>query len=501
MRKLKASVMIDFCEQIVYNSTYYDMRRVQSIRCRQGIRNEGNVREKHTIKVCIVGGGKIGYALAGQLSEAGCEVTCIDNNLAVINHISNVFDIICYQGNGASYEILEEAGIGECDIFIAVTGADELNILSCLTAHKLGAKNTIARVRNIDYAMRPEFYRENFGLSMTINPELATASEINRLLHFPQATRIELFAKGRAELVEMKVEEGNAVIGKSLYEFNKTLHINLLICAVVRDNAIQIPSGDFVILTGDILYITGSPKEFKQSFRKMKIPVTPVNSVMIAGASRIGYYLAKMLVSENVKVTVVESSHAVTSELAGAIPGISVMNSDAMEYFTSLSSTDIKNIDACVALTNNDEYNLIMSMYANTKNVQTIITKMDSLSALRQLQEGTKICTVSKEDAATNIIAGYARSLMAAENMDSIESMYRLMDGKLEFIEFLVKLDEDYLKVPLKNLKLKSGLLIACITRGRQIIIPRGDDVIQRGDCVLVVTVNQQITCMQDIFQ
>lgn len=459
------------------------------------------MKSKNTVKVCIVGGGgKIGYVLAEKLSEGGCEVTCIDNSPAVIDRIANTFDIICYQGNGASYDILKEAGASECDIFIAVTGSDELNILSCLTAHRIGAKNTIARVRNVDYATKSEFYKESFGLSMTINPEFAAAKEIHRLLHFPLATRIELFAKGRAELVEMKVENGNAIIGKSLYEFNKNMHINLLICAVVRNDNIIIPKGDFVLQAGDVLYITGSTKEFNQSFKKMNIAVRTVNSVIIAGASRIGYYLAGLLYRDGTKVTIIEKNHAVAAELAGAIPGISVMCSDAMEYFTSLSESDIRNTDACVALTNNDEYNLIMSMYARTKNIYRVITKMNSRSTLKELQKDTDICRVSKEDAATDIILGYARSLMAAEDMDAIESMYRLMDGKLEFIEFAVRSEEAFLGKPLKELKLKNGLLIACIIRGRQPIIPRGDDVIKKGDSVLVVTVDQQITCMQDIF-
>lgn len=459
------------------------------------------MREKKNVKVCIVGGGgKIGYALTKQLTMNGCEVTCIDEDASIINTISNTFDVICYQGNGAAYDLLKEAGAGESDIFISVTGSDELNILSCLTAHQLGAKSTVARVRNAEYSVKSEFYKEQFGLSMTINPELAAAKEIHRLLHFPLATRIEVFARGRAELVEMKVEEGNSVIGKSLYELNKVMHINLLICAVVRNGNILIPSGSFVIEKGDTLYITGATDEFNKSFKKMNAGIKSVDSVIIAGASRVSYYLAKMLEKEGVNVTVLEKKHSVAAEFAGEIPGISVMCSDAMEYFASMSESDIENTDAFVALTNNDEYNLIMSMFANTKDVYKVITKMNSFSTLKELKYDD-ICTVSKEDAATDVILGYARSRMAAENMDSIESMYRLIDGKIEFIEFQIKLEEEYLEKPLKELKLKSGLLVACIIRGRKPIIPRGDDVIKKGDSVLVVTVDRQVLCMQDIFE
>lgn len=458
------------------------------------------MKRQNNVKVCIVGGGKIGCSLIEQLAGSGCEVTAIDKELSVINRISTAYDVICYQGNGASYDLLVEAGVKDCDIFIAVTGADEFNILSCLTAHKLGAKNTVARVRGADYAMKSDFYRNVFGLSMTINPEFATAQEIQRLLRFPAATRVELFAKGRAELVEMKVENDNSVVGKSLLEFNRNMKINLLICAIVRDGEIIIPKGETVINAGDVLYITGAPKEFRDSFKKMNIEFKPVNSVMIMGGSRIGYYLAKMLESNGIKVILIEKKHEAAVELAEMIPGITVMQSDAMEYFASMSESDIKNTDACIALTNNDEYNLITAMYAKSKNIRKVITKMNSNSSLKELKRDD-IGYVSKENAATDIIVGYARSLMAAENMDSIESMYRLMDGKLEFMEFLVSTDEKFTDKALKELKLKKNLLIACVIRNRHAIIPRGDDVIKKGDSVIVVTVNNHIAGLQDIFE
>lgn len=459
------------------------------------------MKRKKDVKVCIVGGGKIGGALAQQLSGTGCEVTVIDRELAVVNRIANALDVISYQGNGASYTILQEVSAGEADIFIAVTGSDELNILSCLTAHMMGAKHTIARIRNVEYAQQSEFYMDRLGLSMTINPEFAAAREIQRLLHFPLATRIELFARGRAELVEMKVEKNNRMIGRSLMEINKGMGINLLICAVVRDNKIEIPNGDFTIQEGDVLYITGAPKEFNDAFKKMNLSVKSLDSVLIAGASRVGHYLANLLDREGANVTVVEKNHDVASELAGNIPGISVMCGDAMEYFDSMSDADIKNTDALVALTNNDEYNLVISMYAESKHIDKVITKMNSQSTLRELQKKTNICNISKEDAATDLIIGYARSLMAAEDNDAIESLYRLMDGKIEFIEFKVRIHETFLDKPLKELELKNGILIACIIRERKPIIPRGDDVIKNGDSVLIVSVDKRISRLQDIFK
>lgn len=456
--------------------------------------------KKKNVKICVVGGGKIGSEIAAQLTDNGCEVTVIDTNLDLINKISNAMDIICYQGNGASLTILQDAGAAEADIFIAVTGSDELNILSCLTAHSLGAKNTIARVRNAEYAVQSEFYMEKFGLAMTINPDFTAAREIERLLHFPQATKIELFGKGRCELAEMKIEHGNAIIGKTLFEINQKMKMNILICAIVRDKNIFIPNGDDIVKEGDVLYITGSPKAINESLEKMNIKVRRISSVLIAGASRIGFYLSKMLEKDGVNVTVVEKVHSKAAELAGNVPGVSVMCSDAMEYFESMSEADIKNTDAFVTLTNNDEYNLIAGMLAEKRNVYKVVTKMNSHSALKELQMNTKICSVSKESAVTDIIIGYSRSLLAAENFDAISSLYRLMDGKLEFVEFKVTSDEVYLGKLIKELQVKKGYIIASIIRNRRLIVPRGDDVIEKGDSVLVCTVNKSILRLQDIF-
>ena len=468
--------------------------------------------KKKNVKICVVGGGKIGSEIAAQLTDNGCEVTVIDTNLDLINKISNSMDVICYQGNGASLTILQDAGAAEADIFIAVTGSDELNILSCLTAHSLGAKNTIARVRNAEYAVQSEFYMEKFGLSMTMYASVlplpashccgwATAArEIERLLHFPQATKIELFGKGRCELVEMKIEHGNAIIGKTLFEINQKMKMNILICAIVRDKNIFIPNGDDIVKEGDVLYITGSPKAINESLEKMNIKVRRISSVLIAGASRIGFYLSKMLEKDGVNVTVVEKVHSKAAELAGNVPGVSVMCSDAMEYFESMSEADIKNTDAFVTLTNNDEYNLIAGMLAEKRNVYKVVTKMNSHSALKELQMNTKICSVSKESAVTDIIIGYSRSLLAAENFDAISSLYRLMDGKLEFVEFKVTSDEAYLGKLIKELQVKKGYIIASIIRNRRLIVPRGDDVIEKGDSVLVCTVNKSILRLQDIF-
>lgn len=275
---------------------------------------------KRKINVHIIGAGQIGSALAAQLCQDGCSVTVVDTDAYVVNALSNSLDIICYRGNGASYATLQEVGAADSDIFISVTDSDELNILACLTAHMMGAKHTVARVRNLEYAKHADFYRDQLGLSMTINPELAAAQEISRVLRFPSATRVEVLAKGRAELVEMVLSPASPLCGLSLHEFGQKMAIDLLICAVVRNGEVTIPKGHFVLAAGDTLYLTGAASAFREAFSKLGMPVNPSHSVLLAGADRISYYLAEQLKREGVRVSVVEKSTKRPWNSAGTTP-------------------------------------------------------------------------------------------------------------------------------------------------------------------------------------
>ncbi len=301
---------------------------------------------RNDMRIFIVGGGEIGRSLAVQLSRDGYELTMIDKEESVVSNISNSVDAISYQGNGASYAVLKNLNASEADIFIAVTNSDELNILSCFTAHMLGAKHTIARIRDVDYATQNRFYRNKLGLSMIINPELATAMEIYRLLRFPLATRVEVFAGGRAELVEMSVGENSPLAGKSLIEINKNMGINLLICAIVRKGEAFVPKGDTILQVGDILYLTGAAEEFRKSFKQLKLPIKPLQSVMIAGGSRISHYLSEVLLRQGAKVTIVEKNKEMAENLSALVPKAAVMCDDTLAYFDSMSNADISNTDA-----------------------------------------------------------------------------------------------------------------------------------------------------------
>lgn len=458
------------------------------------------MRNRKTMKIFIVGGGNIGRALARQLVNDGYELTVIDRDESVIVSLGNSMDIICLQGNGASCATLQEMNVSAADIFVSVTNSDEMNILSCLTAHMLGAKHTIARIRDVDYARRYRFYRDKMGISMIINPELATAMEIYRLLRFPLATRVEVFAKGRAELVEMMIEEDSPLTDKTLIEISQNMGINLLICAVVRDEEAFVPKGDTVIHAGDVLYMTGAVQEFRKAFKKLNLPIKPMKSIMIAGGGIISYYLAELLLQHGTKVTLVEQNEEEAALIAEKLDGVNVICDDALAYFDNMSQSDIAHTDAFITLTENDEYNLVAAMYAESKDISKVISRVKMKSRLHVLPDDSKVCIVSREDVATDRILGYSRSLLNAEDNDAVESLYRLMDGKIEFIEFKVDENDKNLDIPLKNLKMKRNMLIGCIIRDAKILIPRGDDVIKAGDTVLVATINSQIARLEDIF-
>lgn len=452
------------------------------------------------ININIVGAGEIGVALAGQLTADGCSVTVIDTDAAVLSGVGNTLDVFCYQGNGASHAALQEAGAGDADVLIAVTESDELNILACMTAHLLGAKHTIARVRNIDYARETDFYRERLGLSMTINPELAVAREISRLLRFPSATRVEVFAEGRAELVEMRLQPDSPFCDKSLMDIVRRTDFDLLICAVVRGNEIHIPKGNFVLQANDILYLTGAAAAFRKSFKAMEIPLRPLHNALLTGTGRIAYYLAELLAHEGVRPTIIERSHEKAAAFGHSLPKCAVMNDDTIGYFNALSAADLRKVDAYISLTDSDEYNMLAGMYADSLGIGRVICRVSSYSRLKALDQGRRLSTVSREDTAVDLIVGYARSLMNADGKDAVESLYRLMDGRLEFTQFHVTASSSHLGQPLKEWQLKPDMLVACILREGQPILPRGDDVIQPGDSVLMVSIGKQLVRLEDIF-
>ena len=459
------------------------------------------MKQKRDMKVFIVGAGSIGYSVASQLSREGCEVTIIDNNVDAIDAAGNSIDAIAYKGNGASYNTLADLNVKDADLLLALAQSDEINILSCFTANQLGCKHTIARIREIDYSNQNNFYKGQLGINMIINPDLASAAEIFRTLRFPIATRIELYAGGKAELVEMAITDDSPLIGRNLMEIRQNMQINLLVCAIVRDGEAFVPKGSDIIEKGDIIYLTGAASEFRDSFRKLKMSVKPLQSVMIAGNDRITVYLAYFLTSHGVNVTIVDRDKETCNAFAEGLPKASIMCEDALRYFDSMSESDIKNTDAFVAISTDDEYNLIAAMYAETQGIGKVVAKVGARSRLKVLPKDTRISTISREDVAVDRILGYTRALFNVEDNDAVESLYRLLDGKLEFIEFKIKADDKNINVPLKDLKFKKNILLAGIIRNGSIIMPTGQDSLMTMDVALVASAGLPITRIEDIYE
>ena len=452
------------------------------------------------MKICIVGAGKIGGALAERLSDEGHDITVIDKNERAVENISNTLDVIGFAGNGAAYQTQQDAGVADADMLIAVTATDEVNMLACLIAHKLGVKYTVPRVRNPEYYSQLHYLRDELGLSMVINPELATAEEIARILRFPSANRVELFAKGRAELVECRMPEDSVLSGLSLIQASPVIGSSVLVCAVLRGEEVFIPSGNFVLRGEDFLYITGAHADLVRAFKKIDMHAERLSAVMIIGGGRISYYLASILEHEDMQVKIIERDALRADELASLLPRASILLGDATDH-ELLMEEGINKTDAFVALTGMDECNILSAAYAKICNVRKVIPKVNNKN-LSSLVDGLGLeSTVSPKQTTADLILGYVRAVAAGADSANVELMYSLAGDRIEALEFCASGTGAYLNTPLSGLNLKRNILIACIIRGRKIIIPKGSDCIHEKDRVLVVTADKRLSALTDILE
>ncbi len=451
------------------------------------------------MKIVIVGCGKVGFALAKQLSMENHDITIIDNSSRVIEKAQETLDVMVVSGNGAALDIQREARVDEADLLIATTPSDELNLLCCIVAKRLGCRHTISRVRNADYMNQIQFMRDDFGLSMTVNPEFATARTIYRFLQFPSFLKIDSFAKGRVELVELKLAENSVLVGRSLDKLTTELHLKVLVCAVERDNRIFIPKGDFVLRAGDKINVTAPRSELAKMIKKLNISTQKIRNVMMVGGGRIAEYLAEELIKSGVDVKIIENDRERSAGLASKFPEALIINDDGSNHDVLLAE-GIRETDAVLTLTGMDEQNLVISMYAEHIGVPKTVTKMNrsEYSELFSDKEiGSTVCP--KEVIASEIIR-YVRSI---DNTDaSIITLHRIVEGKAEAIEFIANAQTVGLDTPLRDLKLKKNILIACIDHNEKIIIPSGMDTISYGDTVIVVTTaDEPIAELNDIFE
>lgn len=449
------------------------------------------------MNIIIVGAGAVGSAICQRLAEEKHNITIIDGDELAVTEISNKCDVIGIVGNGASVPLLKKAEAEKADLIIAVTGSDELNILCCASAKRLGTTHKIARIRNPEYAELTSYMRKDSTLSMTINPELAVAKEIYRTLRFPSAAKVEVFAHGRAELAEYVVPQGSQIAGLTLNELRSKLGISFLVCAVLRDAKAHIPTGSFVIEEGDVLGLTAQEEELTRFFKLIGAYKKPVRSVLISGGGRTTYYLEALLRRSKISSTVIESDKKKCHELVESFD-CTVICDDETDHDVLLEA-GVDKTDAFIALSDSDEENAIVSMYASSAGAAKVITKINSMPYIEIFKKLGLQSLISPKISTTAYILRYVRALSGAKGSD-IESLHRLMDDKIEAMEFIIKEDiSGITNIPLKKLKLRNGIIIACIVRGDRLTVPTGDDVIMAGDTVLTVSANMRINGIKEI--
>ncbi len=449
------------------------------------------------MKIIIIGDGKVGFSLAENLSKENNDVTIIDKNPEALKKASEYLDVMTIKGNGVSTNILMEAGVKEADLLIAATTSDEMNMVCCLTAKKLGAEHTIARIRDLEYANELSLLKRELGLDMVINPEQAAASEIARILSFPTAVNMELFAKGRVELVEIKVTEEVSIIGMQLKNISSRISSNILIGAVLRDDKIIIPNGDFEIRENDTIYIVGRPTHVLEFCKKIGKYTQKVKNVMIVGGGRIAYYLAKYLEEAAMKVKIIEIDRERCVQLSELLPNTLIIYGDASDD-TVLQSENLSDMGAFVSVTGRDEDNLMSALLAKQAGVPKVVAKINRMNYTSVIKNMGIDSVISPRLITTNHIIRYVRGLKNAMGIP-VETLYKIIGDRVEALEFTVTKNARFLTIPLKKLTLKKGVLIAAIVRKNEIIIPHGNDYIKLGDSVIVITKDNKIEDLNDI--
>ncbi len=452
------------------------------------------------MKIIVAGLGKIGATFVSTLAEEGHDVVVIDCNPQVIEEITNMYDVMGICGNCADTDVLEEAGAKNAELLIAVAGSDELNMLSCFLAKKMGTKHTIARVRNPEYNDRSlGIMKQNLELSMVINPELVAAREMFHNLKLPSAAKVETFSVRNFEMIEHILKPKSPLEGVVLSELRSKFKAKFLICAVKRGDEVYIPDGNFVLKSGDRIGIVAEQSEIVKLLKEMGIVSTMAKNVMILGGSRTAYYLAKRLCQSGSKVTIIEKNRNQCEALSEALPKATVICGDSANH-ELLIEEGLLSVDAFVSLTGLDEENILLSSFASSKGVPKVIAKVNRDSLIPMAEHWGLDTVVTPKKIIANIILRYVRALQNSEG-SSVETLYRLMDDMVEALEFNVKNDLAVLDIPFKELNLNPNTLIAGIIRDRKIIIPSGSDCIKEGDKIIVLAAGYRINRLSDILK
>ncbi len=455
------------------------------------------------MKIIIVGCGKIGTSIVQGMTVEGNDVVAIDSDPAVIEEIGNIYDVMCVCGNGTDCETLEEAGVSKAELFVAVTGSDEFNMLSCFLAARMGAKHTIARIRNPEYNDKSlGFLRQQLGLTVSVNPEWMAARELYNILKLPAAVNIETFSGGNIEMIELKLRQESPLEGATLIDLRRKLdRLKFLVCAVQRGEEVYIPDGNFALNSGDKIGLIAAPNEIQKVLKNLGFAQKQARSIMILGASRISYYLAKRLLASGNSVKIIDKDpdrcryFADSPELENAV----VICGDGAEQELLLEE-GIGSVDAFVALTGIDELNILISIFAQSQGVNKVIAKVNRSELASMAVNLGLDSIISPKKIVSDVLARYARALQNSLG-SNIETLYKLMDSSVEALEFNVSADFKGLRVPLKELSLKKNIIIAGIIRNRRAIIPTGDDMILPNDRVVAIVSGQQMLDLADILE
>lgn len=448
------------------------------------------------MNIIIVGCGKVGQALAEQLSVEGNNITVIDNVAAKVMALSNRCDVLGVVGNGATHLVQEDAGIKKADLLIAVTGSDELNLICCLIAKvSNGRVQTIARVRNPEFSSEAPYLKDAMSLAMVINPEAAAAAEIARVLSFPSAIKIDTFAKGKVELLKFKLPEDSRIVNCSVKDVISKLKSDVLFCTVERGDEVFIANGDFVFEGRDVISIVASPKNATDFFKKIGYKMNSVKDVMIVGGGEITEYLIERLLRVGIPIKVIEKNKEKCDELSNSWSGITVINGDAIDKNLLLEER-LADAGAFVTLTNMDEENIILSLFAKNVGKAKLVTKINRIDFDDIIMKNLELDTVIyPKNITSDIIARYVRAMKNSMG-SNVEALSAVIKGKVEAAEFNIKENSPVSGIPLSKLRLKDGVLIAAIIRNGKPIIPRGNDEIRARDTVLIVS---NILALHDI--
>lgn len=448
------------------------------------------------MKIVVIGGGKVGEMICKELADS-CDIIVIDSNPEVIENIYAQYDIQAIVGNGASVDVQKEASMSEADLALAVTNLDELNIMACIIAGRMGAKHTIARVRNPEYHRNVDFIKSSLGINAMINPEEESAKTIARILSLPLAHKIESFADNKVNMVELEIKENSILNNMSLKTFRESFQGNILICVVERGTEVFIPYGDTVLQQEDRIYVTGSLSDLEKLYGVINEFKAPIRSVLIIGGGRIGYYLIEKLLKKGHNIKVIENNKKIAEDLSLKFPKVSVINADGSDQGV-LEEEGISGFDSCVALTGIDEENIFISLFAKHMNVRKCITKVNRTAMLKILDHVDLDSVITPGSIIADDIVRYARSLSNG-GKSPIEHLYKLADRKVEALEFKAPADSKVIGISLTELSTRDNTLVSLIVRDGEPILPKGDDSIMADDTVVIVTTHQNIARLDDI--